>query len=184
MGNSGLVKSYPTPNHITTVLSKDAKMTIFENRAGELVYYYGTKAPWGTLPCDGATHLKADYPELWAVLETETFEITHTKVFQVSTTEFKVPDLVGRVLVGYLLTDESQDVTEGWGEEEHTLTVGEMPNHQHQYTKASSGSSNYQGGTNRSGVNYGTDYVVATGNDMAHNNMQPSMRARLAIRYT
>jgi microcystin-dependent protein len=159
-------------------------MSLFEKRAGELVWYYGVLAPWGTLPCDGGEYLKTDYPALWAVLATETFEITHTKVFEVDSTHFAVPDLVGRVLVGYLLTDESQDVTEGWGEETHALTIGEMPQHYHQYYKMIDGAQQYNGGSNRARPITELDYTTSAGSDIAHNNMQPSMRARIAIRYT
>jgi microcystin-dependent protein len=162
----------------------EVSMSTWEQRAGQLVWYYGVKLPWGTLPCDGSEYLKTDYPELWAVLETETFEITHTKVFESDSTHFIVPDLVGRVLVGYLLADESQDVTEGWGTETETLSTAQIPAHTHTEKSAVVNPGGYQGGTNRDGTTYSTPQTGSTGGGEAHNNMQPSMRARIAIRYT
>lgn len=67
--------------------------------------------------CDGASYRKGDYPALAAVLGA-----TGTG------TEFMVPDLRGRFLMG--ASDTHLPASVG-GEEAHTLTEEEMPAHSH-----------------------------------------------------
>jgi microcystin-dependent protein len=159
-------------------------MTTFEKRAGELVWYYGTTPPWGTLPCDGASYLKTDYPELWDVLETETYDTPPVLTFEVDSTHFKTPDLDGVVLMAVVSTAEKSYLVDGWGAAEHTLTVAEMPAHTHTEKAAVVGTNNYQGGTNRDGTTYSTPNTGSTGGGGAFSLYQPSNNARIGIRYT
>lgn len=71
------------------------------------------------LDCDGSSHLRADYPELYAVIDPDLI---------IDADNFRVPDLRGRFPRGF----ESGDTVgfEG-GEKEHTLTELEMPSHSH-----------------------------------------------------
>lgn len=88
-------------------------------------------------------------------------------------------DSKGRVTVGY---DTSQTyfntIGKTGGESTHKLTINEMPNHQHQAhlvadiqagqpTASGNWLARYNINTNSN------DYVLSTGNDQAHNNLQP-----------
>lgn len=101
---------------------------------GSVTAFAGEHVPAGWLLCDGATHSKAQYPALAAVLGA-----TGTG------TSFNVPDMRGRFPLGagrnrantssYWGTAAAGQVDmplgEYAGEYEHTLTVDQMPNHNH-----------------------------------------------------
>jgi len=88
-----------------------------------------SSVPDNTLLCDGATYDRVDYPKLYAVLASE---------FIIDADTFNVPDLRGRTVIGTGtgtgLTARAMD--DNGGEEDHTLTIAEMPNHAHYYTPA------------------------------------------------
>jgi len=71
------------------------------------------------LPCDGAIYPKADYPLLYEKLD---------PVYIVDADTFRVPDLRDRFPLG-AGTDFALDDT--GGEQNHLLTVDEMPLHSH-----------------------------------------------------
>lgn len=138
---------------------------------GSVIDYAGTTAPDGWLLCDGDSHLKADYPELWGVLS-----LSGT-VYQIDSTHFKTPDLRGRVVVGAgtgsSLTERTIGETDG--EEAHTLTWNEMPSHNHQL--AAKGDASAFGSESLGAVPGETDIPdfesVEAGGNQPHNNMQP-----------
>ena len=68
---------------------------------GGLVMWPTTTAPLGWLLCDGTSHLRDDYPALFAVIGT-TFG-------SVDGTHFNVPDMRGRFPVGFKSTDTDFD---------------------------------------------------------------------------
>lgn len=70
------------------------------------------------LRCDGAAYLGADYPELFASL---------AAIFKTET-HFTTPEMDDRFLLGSGVND---DVGELGGENQHILTVGELPIHRH-----------------------------------------------------
>lgn len=89
----------------------------------------GTVLPWAAsdlpgwgLLCDGTVYLKADYPELWDALGSD---------WEESGTEFVVPDLVDRVVVG---SGSAYVMAEAGGEADHYQTIAEMPAHNHTYS--------------------------------------------------
>lgn len=93
---------------------------------GEIVCYAGTTSPdsnW--LPCDGASLLRASYPDLFAVIG--------TTYGAVDSTHFNLPELRGRVVVdsgtGPGLT--ARNIGDNGGEEIHTLITAEIPSHTH-----------------------------------------------------
>ena len=85
----------------------------------------------GYLIANGASVLKADYPELFAIIGT-TYGSTDSD-------HFNLPDLRGRTVVG-LDEDDSDFASLGktGGEKNVTLTVNQMPSHTHTFTGSSS----------------------------------------------
>jgi microcystin-dependent protein len=93
---------------------------------GTIFPYVSNTLPTNALACSGQTLLKADYPELWAVMDA---------AWGVDSTHFVLPDLRARVIIGSsgaapgTLTPKAMGAT--GGEESHTLSVAEMPTHAH-----------------------------------------------------
>lgn len=134
---------------------------------GTIIPYFDSVAPTGWLMCDGKKYSKFDYPELYEI-------ISHT--LEVTGTEFVVPDLRGRVLAGMNSTDSDfANVGKTGGEKTHTLSVGEMPNHNHSvYCRTSS--TTQVGIWGASSVTNLTDNTIGTnsaGGNQPHNNLQP-----------
>lgn len=132
-----------------------------------IAYASGLPATTDILPCNGASLLRADYPDLFAAIGTVwgASDLAH----------FNVPDLRGRVMVdaglGPGLTNRVAGQT--FGEETHQLTVAELASHDH-----AEGTT-----TPLPVVVVPADGVAAigaagttgaTGGDTPHNNMQPS----------
>jgi len=116
------------------------------------------------LPCDGSTYLKSDYPELSALIAPE---------YEVDPTHFRVPNLQGKFPLG---SGDVETLGSNGGEKEHTLTIAEMPNHNHDYQMPtfnvdieSVGVPDPTGVGNPPQV-WSTTY---TGGDSPHNNMPP-----------
>lgn len=84
---------------------------------------FGLAAPparW--LLCDGTAYEQADYPELFAGV---------AGLFSTggeSPTQFRVPDLSGRAVCG---AGAGRVTGARWGEEQHPLSLAEMPSHSH-----------------------------------------------------
>jgi microcystin-dependent protein len=94
---------------------------IMTSAVGTVLPWAASDLPgWGLL-CDGTVYLKVDYPELWDALGDD---------WEESGTEFVVPDLVDRVVVG---SGSRYDLAEKGGEDEHAQTIAEMAPHRHSY---------------------------------------------------
>lgn len=112
-------------NQIRTLMASVSEYCMLP--LGTIVPFAGRIAdlPEFTLPCDGSLHLRADYPDLYDALY---------GAFIVDDTTFRVPDTRGRALIGEgsgrLTGDSGGSVT-------HTLTLAEMPPHEHTYQSAS-----------------------------------------------
>jgi len=64
--------------------------------------FAGSAAPQGWLLCNGAEYLKGDYPELNTMLSADSYPYGQTNGSGgAGTTHFRVPDLRGRVAVGF-----------------------------------------------------------------------------------
>jgi len=88
---------------------------------GEVVAFAGPDAPNpGWLICDGDSLLRDDYPDL--------FNVIGTLYGAVDSTHFNIPNLGARFPMasgfGFPLSQDG-------GEFEHTLTIAEMPSHDH-----------------------------------------------------
>ena len=146
---------------------------------GSIVPFGSDTVPENWLLCDGSAVSRTEYAELFSVIG------GNYGVGDGSTT-FNLPDLRGRVAVGKDSTQTEFDVLgETGGEKTHTLTVEEMPSHEHNIIDAGNetvrqlgyGESNQHTGIVRTDANVNwTDHVFkasATGGGQAHNILQP-----------
>ena len=134
------------------------------------------------LICDGSAVSRVTYADLFAVIGTDFGSGDGFSTFN-------LPDLRGRVVAGLdnmggssadVVTDAAADTIGGEvGEEDHTLSVDELPAHHHtmdDYNAANSPNVTWSGGSYpapRIQSAY-TDDTEDTGGDQAHNNIQPS----------
>jgi len=96
---------------------------------GIIQAFAGPTPPTGWLICDGHAVLRATYPALFTAIG------TYWGGGDASGTQFNLPDLRGRSIIGYVNTPVSgitaRAFAERGGEEKHTISVSEMPSHTH-----------------------------------------------------
>jgi microcystin-dependent protein len=117
---------------------------------GTVLLYMGSTAPDGFFLCDGSTFDDSENPVLYSLLGTTT-----------------LPDFAGRSPAGL---ETGKSLGETYGEKEHTLTVDEMPSHNHTLQAYNSSYSGYANGVKQSYYTHNqvtTDYA---GGGLAHNN--------------
>lgn len=147
------------------------------NLIGSITLYAGSTAPNGYMICDGSEISRTTYSALFNVIGT-----TYGQGNGQST--FNIPNLKGKIPVGYDSSDTNFDTLgETGGEKTHTLTTAEIPAHTHTYTdytaKASSTAKTWDTTkTQNSVTGVGNDTNTRTTNSNtnaggAHNNMQP-----------
>jgi microcystin-dependent protein len=93
--------------------------------AGVMMDFAGGTAPAGWLLCDGTLYLRTDYPRLAAVLGT---------TWGGDAAHFNVPNMQGRVGVGTgtaVGQPTNRILAATGGEENHQISVAEMPGHDH-----------------------------------------------------
>lgn len=148
---------------------------------GAIIPYGGVAAPANWLLCDGALLAKGDFPELYAAIGN-----TFGKAGDGDATKFRLPDLRGRVPLGAGHGEglTTRSAGQFGGDEEHTLTVSEMPSHNHPYgsyglvNMSTSGSTYFTAGSGR-----GASVSLSNaGGGQAHNNMQPWVAANFIIK--
>lgn len=171
--------------------------------AGTIVVSAATASPSGWLPCDGNTYYISTYLDLFNAIG-NTFAYGDTSLY--INGQFKVPDLRGRTAIGVGQGAGLSNRTLGDmnGEENHTLTVGEMPSHSHTYNDAYFAENTGNGQNNLFGTSGSTDNdnsfrwrtqaggasttpsdinTSSIGTSQAHNNMQPYMVLRYIIKF-
>ncbi len=158
------------------------------NPVGIISTYAGSTAPTGWLICDGSAVSRTTYADLFSAIGT-------TYGTGDGSTTFNLPNLKGKVPVGYNSSDSSFDTLgETGGEKTHTLTTSEMPSHNHDGIywgnppsypiSLNPGSSagykpNWEGSSpGNSGIR-----TAYTGGDQAHNNLQPYIVLNYIIKY-
>ena len=156
---------------------------VFTQMAGEVKMWAGNTIPKGWLPCDGSEVSKATYPKLYQAIG----DLWGTPT---DSSNFKLPNLNGRVPVGYNSSDtDFATVGKMSGEKTHKLTTTEMPSHGHSgngwtfSVYKGTRSSESVGGIGGSGflmtqVKEGGSWsgyatTPAAGGNGSHNNLQP-----------
>lgn len=152
--------------------------------AGAVMTYAGTSAPAGWLLCFGQAVSRTTYAPLFAV-------IGSLYGAGDGSTTFNLPDLRGRVAAGKddmggtsanRLTGLSGGVNgdvlgAAGGAESHTLTISQIPSHDHPYTASGDiGGTQVGYDTFNNPVFYNRAKTTsATGGGDAHNNVQPTI---------
>jgi len=136
---------------------------------GEIILYAGASSPdarW--LPCNGASILRADYPDLFIVIG--------TTYGAVDSSHFNVPDLQNRVPMGV----GTNALGATLGEASHTLTTGEMPSHNHS-EGTTIPTATFIGEIPSATIASSIGSTGFAGGGGAHNNIQPSLAMNYLI---
>jgi len=139
--------------------------------AGIIEMFGGSSAPTGYLLCDGSAVSRTTYSALFTAIGT-------TYGAGDGSTTFNLPNLKGRIAVGYNSAEtEFNALGKTGGEKAHTLTIAEMPEHKHtdKIRVSPTGFGDYAvaiASNTGTGDNSGI-FIGNTGGDGSHNNLQP-----------
>lgn len=141
------------------------------DKVGMIKWYAGSTAPEGYLICDGSAVSRETYSDLFDIIGTS------YGVGDGSTT-FNIPNIKGRTVIGLDGNDTTFDTLgETGGEKTHTLTVSEMPNHNHglDYSIITFAEQGLPSVPNARGGTAALHYFTATsqGGNQPHNNLPP-----------
>ena len=137
---------------------------------GTIVDFAGIIAPTGWLICDGSAISRTTYADLLVTIGTIYGEGD-------GSTTFNLPNCEGLVTVGIKNDDaDFNEIGKKGGEKTHTLTINEMPAHNHS-AKFCEGTGVYsvfpKGNGSASEWGGSTNTIASTGGGQPHNNLQP-----------
>jgi microcystin-dependent protein len=177
-------KSYGSVNVYDNI--RDKWIRVQTQQVGDLKFSAHSDDHQGWLICDGRSLSRDDYAELYDAIGLQ-FGTSNS-------TNFKIPDMRGRVAGGIGDGPDTTARTMGnvVGSETHTLTVGEMPTHNHgiidpghthsyQNQEGNNGPGGFSDAADNDEYNQTTGLsttgitTVTAGNSLAHNNMQPTL---------
>ena len=156
-------------------------------QAGAIITWAGAAAPDGWKLCDGAAISRTDFEDLFTVLG-ETFGAGD------GSTTFNLPDLRGRFPLGLdnmggnsadsVTATKADELAGKGGSETHTLTVDEMPAHNHEFRRVGSGNTGARAVQTRSNSDWENNNVIIgnAGGGQAHDNMPPWLALNYIIK--
>lgn len=143
---------------------------------GSIMQFAGDVAPRGWFVCDGQRVDGEQYKDLYRVLGTRYTprDLNPPR----KDYEFCVPDLRGRVIVGFdaratALVSNSNVLGNVGGEEKHTLTITEIPNHHHTPVHFDPAAPYMPLVAEQHHQVSSSGPITALGDSTPHNNMQP-----------
>ena len=148
--------------------------------AGSIMPFAGSSAPSGWLLCDGSAYSTSTYSTLYGV-------VGYT--YGSSGSYFRVPDLRNRGIMGKGTDSRFNTLGEIGGASTHTLTVNEIPPHNHTFSSSTGnesgdGSTRPVSGSKTSELHSGPSLGMQnTGGGQAHNILDPYMALNYIIKY-
>lgn len=141
---------------------------------GAIIPYVTADAPQNTLPCDGATHARTDFPALYAALD---------DAFLLDADTFRTPDLRGRTIIGTGTGSglSARGMGDSDGSERITLGIDEVPNHSHSDGVAVPTAIPVGPGLPAPSAIPGLSVTGSTGGGSSHDNMMPFLALGYAI---
>ena len=139
---------------------------------GTVSAFAGSSAPTGYLLCDGSEYSESTEAALFAVIGS-----TYNTGGETAN-HFRVPDLRGRVVAGMggSLLSGTDAIADTGGAKDHTLTINEIPSHDHGGGAVGTGFlGDVAGGGGRTHPSGNGGNVSSVGLDQAHNNVQPTI---------
>ena len=135
----------------------------------------GVTVPDGYALCEGQQLKQSEYPDLYEAIGSAFNNATDCNGRKLSTTAgyFRLPDLRGRFVVGYNPIDGDYNKFGAvGGEKTHTLSVEELPAHDHGLFLRNAGR-RFTGGGSANALDEGSGRTDATGGGKAHENRPP-----------